>query len=285
MGEKELPPPPVPEKVPPPELPVNVGLAATAGVGDAAGAAPAPVLPLLPATNAGEAVELTCTVARSRVSCWSLGSATGSCEVSEAGRSEANLFAASSRVLRSMVILRPSRVRLAEGPLTVSVALVTAMEMPSSFSSLLMDAIGSESGAFWPAAEIPSASTVTCWPAMAMFCTRVVPVTLPVVPSEVALAVDVMLPMEMKPPRMEMPPTVALATALALVLGACDDEVADSAPTPMMVEEEARGLPGPEGAVWAGLAPLAPAVEAPLPSVALAVFPLALLAASMDTPG
>ena len=65
-----------------------------------------------------------------------------------AGRSEANWFAASSSVLRSMVILRPSSVRLAEGPLTLSVALVTAMEMPSSFSSLLMDAMGSDSGAF-----------------------------------------------------------------------------------------------------------------------------------------
>jgi len=84
---------------------------------------------------------------------------------------------------------------------------------------------------------------------------------------------------------MEMPPTVALATALALVLGACDDDVADRAPTPMMLEVEASGLPEPEGAVWAGPAPLAPAVEAPLPMVALAVFPLAVLAASMDTPG
>ena len=53
----------------------------------------------------------------------------------------------------------------------------------------------------------------------------------------------------------------------------------------MMLEVEASGLPEPEGAVWAGPAPLAPAVEAPLPMVELAVFPPAVLAASMDTPG
>ena len=67
----------------------------------------------------------------------------------------------------------------------------------------------------WPAAVIPLASTETCSPAMSMFCTWVDPVTLPVVPSEVAVAVDVTLPMVMKPPRMEMPASVALAWELA----------------------------------------------------------------------
>ena len=39
----------------------------------------------------------------------------------DAGRSEANLLTGESSVLRSMVILRPSRVRLADGPVTLSV--------------------------------------------------------------------------------------------------------------------------------------------------------------------
>ena len=127
-----------------PELPVTAALDTAEGVdGVEADDDAAPELPLLPAAKAGEAVELTCSVARSRVSCWSSGSATGSCDVSEAGSSVANVFAAESRVLRSMVILSPSSVRLAEGPLTLSVGLVTDREMPSSLSSVLMDEMGS----------------------------------------------------------------------------------------------------------------------------------------------
>jgi hypothetical protein len=84
---------------------------------------------------------------------------------------------------------------------------------------------------------------------------------------------------------METPVSVALATALAVVVGACDDEVADIDPTPTRDEEPASGLPEPAGAVWVGLAPSEPAVEAASPRVALAVFPLAVLAASMFTPG
>ena len=89
---------------------------------DVAGAGAAAVL----ATKVGEAVELTWTVARSRVSCCSLGMATGSCGGQlEAAAVEANLLAALSSVLRLMVIFTPSSVRLAEGPFTLSVALVT----------------------------------------------------------------------------------------------------------------------------------------------------------------
>ena len=47
---------------------------------------------------------------------------------------------------------------------------------------------------------------------------------------------------------MEMPPSVALDCALADVLGAVEDEVADMLPTPMMADEPASGLPEPEGA-------------------------------------
>ena len=171
------------------------------------------------------------------------------------------MLAALSSVLRSMVIFRPSSVRLAEGPLTLSVALVTDKEMPSSLSSVLIDEIGRDSGALWPAAAMPLASTVTCSPAMSMFCTSVEPMTLPVVPSEVAVAVEVTLPIVMKPPRMEMPPSVALAWALALALGASDDDVADMVPIPMMAEEPANGLLELDGAVRVGSAPLEPAVD------------------------
>ena len=113
------------------------------------------VLPLLPAAKAGEAVELTCTVARSRVSCWSLGRATGSCEVSEAGRSEANLLAALSSVLRSMVILSPSSVRLADGPLT-RVGGVGDRDGDAELAQQRVDGRdGERQGVLWPAAEIP----------------------------------------------------------------------------------------------------------------------------------
>ena len=109
--------------------------------------------------------------------------------------------------------------------------------------------------------------------------------TLPVVPSEVAVAVDVTLPMVMKPPRMEIPASVALAWALAVVLGACDDDVADMLPMPMMTEEPARALPEPDAACCVGSAPLEPAVAASSPRVAVAVLPFVVLEASMFTPG
>ncbi len=282
--ENEPPSPELPVKVPLPELPVKAGLLVTED-GDAPDAEPEPVLPLLPATKAGDAVELTCTVARSKVTCCSFGIATGSWEVSEGGRREANWLAAASRVLRSITILRPSRVRLAEAPLTVSVALVSDMVMPSSLSTVLMEEIGSDSGALCPAAFIPLASTATCSPAMTTFCTRVDPVTFPVVPSEVAVAVDVILPIVMSPSRRETPPMVALALEVAFGPGVPEEEVADIEPTPMRADEPASGLPVPDGAVWVGSAPSEPAVEDPSPSVALAVFPLAVLAVSMLTPG
>ena len=60
-------------------------------------------------------------------------------------------------------------VRLAAAPLTLSVGVVTDMEMPSSFSSVLIELIGSDSGAAWPSAARPLASTVTGTPAMDMF--------------------------------------------------------------------------------------------------------------------
>ena len=159
------------------------------------------------------------------------------------------------------------------------------MEMPSWDSSALSFEIGRGAGALWPAAAIPLASTVTASPAMSMFCTSVDPVTFPVVPSEVAVAVEVTLPILMKPARMEIPESVALACALADVLGASDDDVADMVPTPMMADVLARGLPALDGACCVGSAPLAPAVAASSPSVALAVLPLVVLEASMFTPG
>ncbi len=53
----------------------------------------------------------------------------------------------------------------------------------------------------------------------------------------------------------------------------------------MRTEEPASGLPEPEGACCVGLAPFEPAVAASSPRVALAVFPLVVLEASMFTPG
>ena len=82
-----------------------------------------------------------------------------------------------------------------------------------------------------------------------------------------------------------MPLSVALAWALAVVLGASDDDVADMLPMPMMAEEPASGLPELEGACSVGSAPLEPAVAASSPRVALAVFPFVVLEASMFTPG
>ena len=99
------------------------------------------------------------------------------------------------------------------------------------------------------------------------------------------MAVDVTLPMVMKPPRMEIPESVALAWASADVLGASDDDVADMVPTPTMADEPASGLPEPDGACCVGSAPFDPAVAASSPRVALAVFPLVVLEASMFTPG
>ena len=79
--------------------------------------------------------------------------------------------------------------------------------------------------------------------------------------------------------------SVALAFAVAVVLGASDDDVADMLPMPMMAEEPASGLPALEGAWRVGSAPLEPAVAASSPRVALAVFPFVVLEASMFTPG
>ena len=119
-----------------------------------------------------------------------------------------------------MLILRPSSVRLAEGPLTLSVGLVTD-NRNAELGQLCVELRDRQgAGALWPAAAIPLAPTVTASPAMSMFCTWVDPVTLPVVPSEVAVAVEVTLPILMKPARMEIPDSVALACALADVLGA-----------------------------------------------------------------
>src|SRR5580704_12773576 len=211
--------------------------------------------------------------------------ANGSWEMSFAGSSDANLLAAVSSVLRLTWISRPSSSRLAEGPLTLSVVFVTAIVMPSSLSSVFRAETGSDPSGLPEGAWMPAAVMETCWPAIDTFCTWVDPVTVPLVPSDEASAVDVMLPMEMKPPSMEMPPTVALASAVALVDGACDDELADSPPTPRSAFEPARRLPEPDGACWVGLAPLEPAVAASLPSVAVAVFPSVELWASMFNPG
>src|ERR1700722_14477972 len=125
--EPEVPPPYVPPVpvVPakpgvPPELPVMSELETADGLDPLEPDAALPEFPPLPAAKDGEAVELTCRLARSSVSCWSLGKATGSCDVSDAGRSPATMLSGESSVLRSMLILRPSRVRAADGPLTVS---------------------------------------------------------------------------------------------------------------------------------------------------------------------
>ena len=110
------------------------------------------------------------------------------------------------------------------------------------------------------------------------------PVTLPVVPSEVAVAVDVTEPMLMNPPSMEMPPTVALASAVAVVDGACDDDVAEMAPMPTRRRRAARGLPEPDGAGVLVLVSVEPEVELSSPRVAVAVLPEAVLEVSMFTP-
>ena len=71
--------------------------------------------------KACEAEEATLTVPRSMVmTCW-LGTATGSCEVTDSGSSEANLLAAESSVSRLMVSFSPSSVRLAPAPWIESV--------------------------------------------------------------------------------------------------------------------------------------------------------------------
>src|SRR5581483_3202795 len=109
-------------------------------------------LPLSSATKEGEAAELTVTVPRSSVmTCW-LGRAMGREDVSLGGRRPATLLAALSSVSRLTLIWRPSRVRAAEAPDTVSVALVTAMVMPSSLRSELRAEMGSDSGADLPTA-------------------------------------------------------------------------------------------------------------------------------------
>src|SRR5258708_996286 len=77
----------------------------------------------------------------------------------------------------------------------------------------------------------------------------------------------------------------AVARALEVVAGASREGGADIEPTRRGEEGPAGGCGGRGGAVGAGPAPWAPAVEAPSPRVALAVFPLAVLAASMFTPG
>ena len=66
---------------------------------------------------------------------------------------------------------------------------------------------------------MPLLFTVTCSPAMSTFCSTVEPVSEPVVPFELAVAVEVTLPMVMKPSRMEMPLSVALA-AICVIAGA-----------------------------------------------------------------
>ncbi len=193
------------------------------------------------------------------------------------GNSVANWLAALSNVLRSMVKVSPWSVRLAEGPLTLSVALVTATVMPSSLSNVLIDETGNESGAALPSASMPLASTVTGTPAMDMFWISVEPVSLPVVPSEAAVAVDVTLPMLMKPSSRETPVSVALASAVAVVLGTSEVEVADMPPMPMSDEEPASGLPEPDGAVTLVSVDDEPDVGLSSPRVALAVLPLAVL--------
>ena len=82
--------PVVPVKPGVPELPAMSELDTAEGVDPEEDDPAPPELPLLPAAKDGEAVELTCTVARSSVSCWSLGTATGSCDVTDAGSSVDN---------------------------------------------------------------------------------------------------------------------------------------------------------------------------------------------------
>jgi hypothetical protein len=157
--------------------------------------------------------------------------------------------------------------------------------MPNSLSSVLRAATGRASGVFLPVTEMPLASMVTCCPAMSTLVSTVDPVTVPLVPSDVAVAVVVTAPMVMKPARMEMPLTVALADAVDDVLGACEDDVPDRLPIPMRAELPARTLPGPDGAVGTAVAPEAPAVAASSPMEAVAVLPLVSELASMLTPG
>jgi len=249
---------------------------------DVSGAVPAS--PLEVSVKAGDASEVTCTVPRYRPMICAFGRGRGSWEVTLAGSSEATLLAAASRVVRSIVIRKPFSVREAELPLTASIGLVTAMEMPNSLSRAFSVEIGAASGADFPSAAMPFASTVTGVPAMLMFVIRVEPETEPVEPSEVAFAVEVTAPILMNPPRMEMPESVAVADPDAVFPGAPEVDVLEIPPIPKMDDEDASGLPGPLGAVGVPV-PADPAVAAPSPRVAVAVLPLADDDVSMLTPG
>src|SRR5581483_891342 len=112
----------------------------------------------------------------------------------------------------------------------------------------------------------------------------VAPLTVPLFPSDDAVAVEVTAPMLMKPASIEIPLTVEVAVATAAVLVVDDDEVPEMLPMPISDEVEANGLPPPEGA-WVGWVPLPPAVAASSPMVAVAVLPFSVEAASMLAPG
>ena len=176
--------------------------------------------------------------------------------------------------------------READGPLTVSMGLVTAREMPSSFKSLLSVDTGAASASLFPSATIPLASIVTGVPAMFTLVSSVDPDSVPLLPSEVAVAVEVTSPMVMKPSRMEMPESVAVAVPAAVAPGALEVDVPELPAIPMMAEEDANGLPVPVGvAVVPDWLPGAPAAGASSPRVAVAVSASAVEVVSMLSPG
>jgi hypothetical protein len=92
-----------------------------------------------------------------------------------------------------------------------------------------------------PAGEIPLELMVTGVSPMATLLTTVEPETVPVLPSDEAVAVEVTAPMEMRPPRMEMPESVAVAVAVAAAPVAPEVEVPELKPMPKMdeVDDEA----------------------------------------------
>ena len=165
----------------------------------------------------------------------------------------------------------------------MSVALLTATEMPSSFSSLLMEAMGNDSGGSAPRRDpVGVDRDLLAGDVHVLHQGRAV--HLAVVPSEVAFAVDVMLPIVMNTEDGDAGDGGA-GHRVGARARACDDEVADASAHADDGGGGGQRVARAEGAVWVGLAPFAPAVEAPLPRVALAVFPSAVLGASIDTPG
>ena len=141
--------------------------------------------------------------------------------MTDAGSSAADLLIGESSVSRSMLILSPSSVRAGRRRRRpCRSGWVTDSAMPSWLEHRV-DA--SRWG--WRAAGLAGAGDPVGVDRHLLagdvhVLHLVDPVTLPVAPSEVAVAVDVTLPMVMKPPRMEMPRVRGAGLGVADVPGA-----------------------------------------------------------------